>query len=162
VSAAIGRVEGYFRGVHSYNRRKRYAGVYTSDRVGLISSPNGMFRDNRIRLPRARAEQRSPQTRGSSYVRSTNQNLSPRTVRSPVFSEFVLELETQRVAFMSNNRPQTRGDWTSIDKWLARCRGVRLIVRMYGNDMFRKKARDVFPLMAKSGRISFESCSSVN
>jgi len=88
-----------------------------------------------------------------------------KTIRSPVFSEFALELGTPRVASMSNNRPQIRGDWMGIDKWLARCRGVRLIIRtdgMYGNDTFREKAMDDFPLMAKSGRVSFEICSSVN
>jgi len=65
---------------------------------------------------------------------------------------------------MPNNRSQIRGDWMDIDKRLARCRGVRLIIRTdgtYGNEVFREKPRDVFPLMA-SGRVSFKNCSSVN
>ena len=52
-----------------------------------------------------------------------------------------------------------------IDKRLARCYGVRLIIGadgMYENEVLREKLGDIFPLMARSGHISFETCSSVN
>jgi len=52
-----------------------------------------------------------------------------------------------------------------IDKRLARCCGVRLIIRAdgtYENEVLREKPGDIPPSMARSGRVSFETCSSVN
>jgi hypothetical protein len=88
-----------------------------------------------------------------------------KTIRSPVFSEFVLELGTPKSMLVPNNRPEICGDWRYIDRRFARCGGVRLVIRtggIYEDGMFRERAKDVFPLMAKSGRVSFETSPSVN
>jgi len=52
-----------------------------------------------------------------------------------------------------------------IDRRLTRCSGVELIIRasgVYEGKMFRDRTKDVFPLMAKSGLVSFETSPSVN
>jgi len=88
-----------------------------------------------------------------------------KTIRSPIFSDFVLELGTPKAKLTSDIRPQICGRWTAIDRRLARCGSVRLVIRTAGaheDEAFRERTKEVFPLMAESGLILFETSPSVN
>ena len=65
----------------------------------------------------------------------------------------------------SGTQSQIYGRWMEIDRRLARCGGVRLVVRTAGaheDEAFRERTKEGFPLMAERGLISFETSLSVN
>ena len=88
------------------------------------------------------------------------------TSRSPIFSEFVLELGGLPVYF-SRSSSEHWGCWEEIDNFLeefSRHDDFRFIIRTdkpYDLEVFQSHAREAFPSLASKGCIYFEMAQSI-
>lgn len=89
------------------------------------------------------------------------------TITSPVFCEFVLEVDVLPVQF-NGSYSKDWGCWTEIDRLLkkrfARHGTFRLVIRtgkLDDEETFKRHAKERFPLLAKKGYVHFERFDSI-